>query len=108
MQALPSVARVVVKFREGRSIRQSAGRLTGMTTTEAAAFANVLRLSGVPANSGVRRLHARSEAELDQERIAAERESGRDLADLNLVLRYRPSWPARMQLSSPIGSMRSL
>ena len=29
MQALPSATRVVVKFREGRSIRQSARRLTG-------------------------------------------------------------------------------
>ena len=83
MWALPAADKVVVKFHEGRSIRQSAGRLTGMTGAEAAAFADVLRISGVAA-SAVRRLHALSEGEVDQERIAAEWESGRAVADLNL------------------------
>jgi hypothetical protein len=54
-----------------------------MTAAEAAAFAGVLRSAGVSVDR-VRRQHARPEAELDRERIRAERESGRDLADLNL------------------------
>src|SRR5262249_31491927 len=58
-------------------------RLVGVTAGEAQAFAAALRAERVPM-SAMRRLHARPESELDQERAAAERESGRDLADLNL------------------------
>src|SRR4051812_43143451 len=81
--AMPASDRVVVKFKEGRRVRLSSGRLVGVTTGEAQAFAAALRAERVP-SSAMRRLHARPESELDQERAAAQRESGRSLADLNL------------------------
>jgi hypothetical protein len=81
--AMPASDRVVVKFKEGRRVRLSSGRLVGVTAGEAQAFAAALRAERIPM-SAMRRLHARPESELDQERAAAERDSGRDLADLNL------------------------
>jgi len=81
--AMPASDRVVVKFKEDRRIRLSSGRLVGVTAGEAQAFAAALRAERVPL-SAMRRLHARPESELDQERATAERESGRSLADLNL------------------------
>jgi len=80
---MPASDRVVVKFKEDRRIRLSSGRLVGVTAGEAQAFAAALRAERVPL-SAMRRLHARPESELDQERATAERESGRSLADLNL------------------------
>jgi serine protease len=81
--AMPASDRVVVKFKEGRRVRLSSGRLVGVTSGEAQAFAAALRAERVPLRA-IRRLHARPESELDQERAAAERQSGRSLADLNL------------------------
>lgn len=74
--AMSASDRVVVKFKEGHRVRLSSGRLVGVTSGEAQAFAAALRAEQVPL-SAMRRLHARSESE-------AQRESGRSLADLNL------------------------
>ena len=54
-----------------------------MSATDAAAFESTLASAGLSA-ADLRRQHAASEAEIDRQRIAAEQESGRDLADLNL------------------------
>lgn len=83
LRAMPDSRQVVVKFAEGTRVRMRAGGLAGMSGAETAAFAATLRTAGIP-QGAVRRLHARPEAEIDAERISAERESGRDLADLNL------------------------
>jgi hypothetical protein len=75
--------RVVVKFKEGSRVRLRAGRLSGLRSGEAASLSAALVGHRVPMRA-LRRLHARPEAELDAERAAGERDSGRRLADLNL------------------------
>ena len=79
----PDSRKVVVKFSEGRSIRLKAGRLNGLPDGDIATIAKLLKDKGISAAS-IKRMHARPEAELDAERNAAERDSGRKLADLNL------------------------
>jgi hypothetical protein len=83
LQAMPPTQQVVVKFREGLAVRLSGGQLTGLSSGQAAAFRNALSAAGVPAHA-VKRMHLRSEAELDAEREKGQRMSGRQLADLNL------------------------
>ncbi len=83
MLALPASRNVVVKFREGSRVRMKSGRLTGLATADATAFVATLRVKGISAGAA-RRLHGRSEADLDQERLEGERDSGRQLADQNL------------------------
>ena len=79
----PASQKVVVKFNEGRTVRLKAGRLNGLPAGDIAAIAKLLNSKGI-ATTSIKRMHARSEAELDAERGAAERDSGRKLADLNL------------------------
>ena len=83
MLALPASRNVVVKFREGSRVRMKSGRLTGLATADATAFVATLRVKGISAGAA-RRLHGRSEADLDRERLEGERDSGRQLADQNL------------------------
>jgi serine protease len=83
MLGLPHSNRVIMKFREGRRVRLSRDRFTGMTGGEAAAFSRVLSSLGVSQNT-IRRLHAQSEVDLDRERDAAQAATRRELADLNL------------------------
>jgi serine protease len=83
LQAMPQSNQVVVKFREGMRVRLSGGRLTGLTGGQVEDLAGTLRAAGVPAVN-VRRLHTRPEAQLDDEREAAQRRKGKQLADLNL------------------------
>ena len=83
LKAMPASARVVVKFKEGQTIRLRSGRFTGIAPGNAAAFDRVLARLHVP-KGALRRLHARPEADLDAERQAGQKESGQALADLNL------------------------
>ena len=63
---------------------------------------SLLAARGIAA-TGIKRMHARAEAVLDAERQSAERESGRQLADLNLYFvidlpasaSTPPRWPTR-------------
>lgn len=82
--ASPATAnRLVVKFREGSNVRIRAGRATAAEGARLDQFGSALASAGV-ALSNLRRLHARPEQELDAQRDAAQRASGRQLADLNL------------------------
>jgi serine protease len=83
MRAMASVDRVVVKFREGARVRLVGSAFSGLTTPETGALAAVLSASGA-GPTDVSRLHDLPEAKLDSQRAAAEAESGRKLADLNL------------------------
>ena len=82
MQSVRTTGRVVVKFSEGVKVRIASGRTRGLSSVEDKALRAVLAEAGV-ALSDFRRLHARSEAELDAERATSEAESGEALADLN-------------------------
>jgi serine protease len=82
MQSMRTTGRVVVKFSDGVKVRIAAGRTRGLSSVEDKALREVLAAAGV-ALSDFRRLHARSEAELDAERKTSEAESGEALADLN-------------------------
>ncbi len=84
MQAMPPVNRIVIKFREGSQVRLRDGRLFSATVADvAASVENVIRQTGV-ATPELKRLHTLPEATLDAQREAAQRRSGRELADLNL------------------------
>jgi serine protease len=93
LRKMPASNKVVVKFQEGKRVRMSAGKLTGLPSADNAAVASVLATHRI-APSALRRLHARAEAELDQERADGERLSGQRLADLNLYYVIDQTWPA--------------
>jgi subtilisin family serine protease len=83
LRALPRSNQVVVKFREGEKIRRSGDRLTGMRSGEADNLNQVLREAGVT-EAAVKPLHAAPPEALERETDAAQRSSGRKLADLSL------------------------
>lgn len=83
LRAMAHSNRVVIKFREGLRLRLRGGSLEGLTAADRAQLAAVFGASRV-AMAGLRRMHARSEDDLDRERASAEREGNRRLADLNL------------------------
>jgi hypothetical protein len=83
MSKAATTNRVVVKFREGSGIRLRGGDLVAAPGTDLTELRNTLLGAGITPGQ-MRRLHARPERELDDERAAAKRRSGRDLADLNL------------------------
>ncbi len=101
----PASQKVVVKFNEGRAVRLKAGRLNGLPEGDIAAIAKLLNSKGIAA-AGIKRMHARSEVELDAERNAAERESGRKLADLNLY--YVISLPPGVDAADVANSLNQL
>jgi hypothetical protein len=92
MQAARPTNRVIIKFQEGTGVRLRGGDLVAVPGKDLADFRSALLRAGT-APGQVKRLHARPEEELDAERVAAERRSGRDLADLNLyyILELPPS-----------------
>jgi hypothetical protein len=83
MRVLNVDSRVIVKFREGSRVRLRGGQLIAPRSADLASIANVLRNAGIPQRA-IRRLHGPSEEELDTARAEAQRDSGRQLADLNL------------------------
>jgi subtilisin family serine protease len=83
LRALPSSNHVVVKFRDGEKIRRSGDRLTGMRSGQADDLNQVLREAGV-SEAAVKPLHAAPPEELERDTEAAQRSSGKQLADLSL------------------------
>jgi serine protease len=83
MQSIPTSNRVHVKFREGVIVRLTDGQLSGLPSSDAAAFQNILTQRRIPA-SAIRRMFTRPEADLDNERNEAQQRSGKQLADLKL------------------------
>lgn len=83
LRALPRTNQVVVKFRDGEKIRRAGDRLTGMRSGQADNLNQVLREAGVT-EAAVKPLHAAPPETLERETSAAERSSGRKLADLSL------------------------
>ncbi len=83
LRQMPASRKVVMKLKEGRTIRFRAGRFEGLEAGDVAAMMQVLSSFGITV-SAIKRMHVRDEAELDAERRAAESESGEKLADLNL------------------------
>jgi hypothetical protein len=83
MRVLNVDARVIVKFREGSGVRLRGGQLGATRSADLGSLSALLRTAGI-APAAIRRLHDVSEQELDTERAAAQSESGRQLADLNL------------------------
>src|SRR5688572_24542046 len=68
MQAQPTSNQVIVKFREGTSVRLRNGRLSSTSSGDVIAFESTLRELEIPLNA-MRRMHTRPEAELEAERI---------------------------------------
>jgi len=83
LRALPQTNQVVVKFREGEKVRLDGQRLSGMRSGQASLLANVLSQAGV-SEAAIKPLHVAPPAELEREKDAAQRRSGRKLADLSL------------------------
>jgi hypothetical protein len=81
MQAVRSLNRVIVKFREGSGVRLLGGQLTGGDNP--AQFLQALGEYGIPL-SAMQRLFRGPEADHDAKRQEGQRRSGRELADLNL------------------------
>jgi hypothetical protein len=79
--------RIVVKFREGTRARRRADGVAG-AGIDADALAAALGRFGMQATA-LERLFQRPEDDLDRERLAAQRRSGRALADLTLYYRVR-------------------
>jgi len=108
MRAMPQSGNVVVKFREGSGIRLRGGRLIGLRGADAARFVNILSETRVATNA-IERLHTRPEGELNSEREAAQRESGRELADLNLYYVIRmPAGASAAELAARLNGLRSV
>jgi hypothetical protein len=76
-----SAHRLVLKFNEGTRVRLRNGRLVG--AVDPRDVRDVLAAHGI-AEGAIKRLHTRSEDELDRLRAKGQRKSGRELADLNL------------------------
>jgi subtilisin family serine protease len=83
LRALPSSNHVVVKFRDGETVRRSGDRLTGMRSGQADNLNQVLREAGV-SEAAVKPLHAAPPEQLERDTEAAQRSSGKELADLSL------------------------
>lgn len=83
LRALPQTNQVVVKFREGEKVRLDGQRLSGMRSGQASLLTNVLSQAGV-SEAAMKPLHVAPPAELEREKDAAQRRSGRQLADLSL------------------------
>lgn len=83
MEAVAASDQVIVKFAEGLKVRIRDGRVFGLVAADARAFREALAGSGATL-AAVEPLHEASEATLEAERAAGERESGRALADLSL------------------------
>lgn len=92
MEAVRSSGQVIVKFAEGVRVRIRAGRVTGLSAADAAALDAALAAFGLTV-ADLERLHGDVPEEmLEAQRSAAERGSGKTLADLNLY--YVLSAPA--------------
>ena len=83
LRALPQTNQVVVKFREGEKVRLDGQRLSGMRSGQAGLLTSVLSQAGV-SEAAMKPLHVAPPAELEREKDAAQRRSGRKLADLSL------------------------
>jgi len=83
LRALPQTNQVVVKFREGEKVRLDGQRLSGMRSGQASLLTNVLSQAGV-SEAAMKPLHVAPPQELEREKDAAQRRSGRKLADLSL------------------------
>jgi hypothetical protein len=83
MKAARTTNGVIVKFQEGSGVRLRGGDLVAASGVDLTDFRHALLRAGITPGQ-VKRLHTRPERELDEERVAARRRSGRDLADLNL------------------------
>lgn len=88
MRARGPSNQVIVKFKERSAIRIRDGEAHGLAGSDLSRLEEVLSASGLSL-ADFRRLHARPEADLDAERAEAQRESRRQLADLNLYYKIR-------------------
>jgi hypothetical protein len=82
LRAMPAADRVIVKFREGQSIRRSGERLTG-TQGQTKALDGVLIGAGV-SPAAIKPLIDTPPEQLQNQRSTAQRRSGKQLADLSL------------------------
>ena len=94
MELMPATNQVVVKFREGSLIRLRGGQLAG-PAGGVASIQTALGELNIP-GSAIRRMHTVPEAELDAAHEEGQRNSGRQLADLNLyyIIDLPPGTPA--------------
>lgn len=79
---------VIVKFKERTGIRIRGGEARNLAGPDRQGLEQTLAAFGLGLGD-FRRLHARAETDLDVERAEAQRESRRELADLNLYYRLR-------------------
>ena len=104
--AMPASDEVVVKFREGTQIRSRMGGLTAAPGVNLELLDQALRTFGLNAGEFEHIHDARSEADLDSERLQAQAKSGRVLADLNLY--YRVDVPAGTSAASVANRLNQL
>ncbi len=83
-------ARVIVKFAEGTDARLREGHIRGLAPDERRTLRTLWKEFGIR-RGAIRRVFARSEAELDDARQRARARRGRAVADLNLY--YRVALP---------------
>lgn len=108
MQAIPDSGQVVVKFREGLTVRLSGGRLSGLDSAGRASLGRTLAEIGLD-EGRLRRLHSVPEAELDAARAAGRAASGLDLADLNnYYLVDVPPGRSAAEIAEALGKLESV
>jgi len=83
LRAMPATDRVIVKFREGQTVRRSGERLTGMQDNQTQALDGVLSAAGV-SPAAIKPLIDAPPEQLQNQRSTAQRRSGKQLADLSL------------------------
>lgn len=105
LRALPQTNQVVVKFREGEKVRLDGQRLSGMRSGQASLLTNVLSRAGV-SEAAMKPLHVAPPAELEREKDAAQRRSGRKLADLSLYFVIElPPGASAAELANSLNSL---
>ncbi|MEQ9260482.1 MAG: CARDB domain-containing protein [Roseovarius sp.] len=83
LQAMPQSGSVVVKFREGLTVRKRNGGLSGLASAQGDVLDQAVSSLGLSMNA-FERLHTVPEAELDAQRALGQQRNGKQLADLNL------------------------